>query len=193
MLFQFLLGASGYDTVSEIAFRRKRMEISAFRVILCSLVLLLAHPIAQDKPKAHIEVAVVAARPEDVNSMASELRDSGRGTSACTTRTRARSCRQKMRRRARWSSGTRRNRNTRTKPMRSWCAMGSVNMRWLTRFTGMGMWRRSSAVMKERWHRQENCIHVASTSISFTTSGTDGGFPQYLGTLRRTSVRFLRS
>jgi hypothetical protein len=69
VLFHFLLGASGYDTVSEIAFRRKRMEISAFRVILCSLVLLLAHTIAQDKPKAHIEVAVVAARPEDVNSM----------------------------------------------------------------------------------------------------------------------------
>jgi hypothetical protein len=69
MLFHFLLGASGYDTVSEIAFRRKRMEISAFRIILCSLVLLLPHAIAQNKPKGHIEVAVVAARPEDVNSV----------------------------------------------------------------------------------------------------------------------------
>jgi hypothetical protein len=69
MLFHFLLGASGYDTVSEIAFRRKRMEISAFRIILCSLVLLLPDAIAQNKPKGHIEVAVVAARPEDVNSV----------------------------------------------------------------------------------------------------------------------------
>src|ERR1700732_3202137 len=69
MLFHFLLGASGYDTVSEIAFRRKRMEISAFRIILCSLVLLLSQAIAQNKPKGHIEVAVVAARPEDVNGV----------------------------------------------------------------------------------------------------------------------------
>jgi hypothetical protein len=69
MLFHFLSSASGYDTVSEIASRRKRMEISAFRIILCSLVLLLPDAIAQNKPKGHIEVAVVAARPEDVNSV----------------------------------------------------------------------------------------------------------------------------
>src|SRR5579862_3950174 len=57
----------------------------------------------------------------------------------------------------------------------------------------MGMWRRFLAVMKYQWQRQENSIHGVSTSISFTTLGTDGGFPQYLGTPRTTSIRFLRS
>jgi ribose 1,5-bisphosphokinase PhnN len=27
-----------------------------------------------------------------------------------------------------------------------------------------------------QWHRQENSIHGAATSISFTTPATDGGF-----------------
>jgi hypothetical protein len=44
------------------------MEIPTFRIILSALVLSLPTAIAQDKPKAHIEVTAITARPEDVNS-----------------------------------------------------------------------------------------------------------------------------
>jgi hypothetical protein len=68
-MFQFSLRSSRYDTVSEIALRRKRMKIPAFRIMLCSLVLTLPHALAQDEPKPHGEAAVIAARPEDVSSI----------------------------------------------------------------------------------------------------------------------------
>ena len=45
------------------------MEITPFRIILCALVLFLPPAVEQDKPKPHIEVAVIAARPEDVSSI----------------------------------------------------------------------------------------------------------------------------
>jgi hypothetical protein len=54
---------------SEIALRRNRMEIPAFRIILCALVLSLLHALAQDKQKPHVEAAVIAARSEDVSSI----------------------------------------------------------------------------------------------------------------------------
>jgi len=44
------------------------MEAPAFRIILCALVLFLPRALAQDKPKPHVEVAAIAARPEDVSS-----------------------------------------------------------------------------------------------------------------------------
>jgi hypothetical protein len=65
----FAVASSGYDTGCEIGFRRESMEISAFRIILYLLFLSLPHAMAQDKPKPHIKVAVVAARPEDVRSI----------------------------------------------------------------------------------------------------------------------------
>jgi hypothetical protein len=68
-VFHFSSGASRYDTVSEIALRRKRMETSGFRIFLCVLVFSLLHALAQDNPKSHVAVAVVAARPEDVSSI----------------------------------------------------------------------------------------------------------------------------
>jgi hypothetical protein len=45
------------------------MRIPACRIILCALVLSLPHALAQDQPKRHMEVAVVAARPEDVSTI----------------------------------------------------------------------------------------------------------------------------
>jgi hypothetical protein len=54
---------------SKIALRRNRMEIRAFRISLCALALVLPHTVAQDKPKPHVEVAVIAARSEDVSSI----------------------------------------------------------------------------------------------------------------------------
>jgi len=47
------------------------MELTPFRIILCALVLFLPPVVGQDKPKPHIEVAVIAARPEDVSSIES--------------------------------------------------------------------------------------------------------------------------
>jgi hypothetical protein len=45
------------------------MEIRAFRIFLCALIFLVPHTPAQEKPKPHVAVAVVAARPEDVSSI----------------------------------------------------------------------------------------------------------------------------
>ncbi|HWO33696.1 MAG TPA: hypothetical protein VNO32_33290 [Candidatus Acidoferrum sp.] len=45
------------------------MEIPAFRIILCALVLSLPHALAHDKPKPHVEAAVIAARSEDISSI----------------------------------------------------------------------------------------------------------------------------
>jgi hypothetical protein len=45
------------------------METSGFRIFLCVLVFSLLHALAQDNPKSHVAVAVVAARPEDVSSI----------------------------------------------------------------------------------------------------------------------------
>jgi hypothetical protein len=45
------------------------MGITPFRIILCALVLSLPPATGQDKPKLRIEVAVIAARPEDVSSI----------------------------------------------------------------------------------------------------------------------------
>ena len=45
------------------------MEIRAFRIVLCALVLSVPHALAQDKPKQRGEAAVIAARPEDVSSI----------------------------------------------------------------------------------------------------------------------------
>jgi hypothetical protein len=45
------------------------MEIRAFRIFLCALVFSVPHAPAQEKPKPHVAVAVVAARPEDVSSI----------------------------------------------------------------------------------------------------------------------------
>jgi hypothetical protein len=50
------------------------MEIPAFRIILSVLVLSLPTAIVQDKPKAHIEVTAIAARPEDVRSLEAIVR-----------------------------------------------------------------------------------------------------------------------
>ena len=45
------------------------MEISAYRTILCSLLLLLPHAMVQDNPKPDIKIAALAARAEDVSSI----------------------------------------------------------------------------------------------------------------------------
>jgi hypothetical protein len=46
------------------------METPAFRIALCAFVLFLPHALAQDKPKPHLAIASIAARPEDVSSIA---------------------------------------------------------------------------------------------------------------------------
>jgi hypothetical protein len=45
------------------------MKIPAFRIIFCALLLSLPHALAQDKPKPHLAVAAIAARPADVGSI----------------------------------------------------------------------------------------------------------------------------
>jgi hypothetical protein len=45
------------------------MEIRAFQIFLCALIFSVPHTPAQEKPKPHVAVAVVAARPEDVSSI----------------------------------------------------------------------------------------------------------------------------
>ena len=205
-VFDFSRGSSRYDSVLEIARRRKRMELPAFRIVLCALVLSLPHALAQDKPKPYGEAAVIAARPEDVSSIEAivkadyECVSGGIGVARQWARDFslydpfARSfVPSKDEKTGARSFGTRRNRNTRTNPMRSLCATGSVNMRSPTRFTSSGMWRQSLAVMKYRWQGQENSIRVVSTSTSFTTLRTGGGFPRCLGMPRTTLIRFLRS
>ncbi|HEV3253992.1 MAG TPA: hypothetical protein VG033_06275 [Candidatus Acidoferrales bacterium] len=45
------------------------METPAFRIVLCAFVLFLPRALAQDKPKPHVAVAAIAARPDDVSSI----------------------------------------------------------------------------------------------------------------------------
>ena len=95
-----------------------------------------------------------------------------------------------MERRARLSSGTRRERNTRTNPMRSFVRDGFSEHELAHKIYKYG---NVATVFSSHEVSVASCIHGVSTSISFTTLGTDGGFPLYLGTLRTTSMRFLVS
>lgn len=116
------------------------MGIRAFRIALCALVLFLPHALAQEKPKPHVEVAAIAARPEDVGSIEATVKTDYE------------------------------------------CISGGIGVarQWARDFSLYDPFARSFVPSKD----------AASTSISFTTPGTDGGFPPYPGTPRTISIRF---